>query len=260
MSELRALIVDDEPLARRGIRQLLQRESDVRIVGEARNGREALMLLRTTNPALLFLDVQMPEMDGFAVLRAHGADQLPAIIFVTAYDEFAVRAFDAHAVDYLVKPLREDRFAEAVERVRERVRANDAMAMSRQLSALLAATDRESPAAGVAERVIVPTAGGQLVIDAAEIDWIEADDYYAAIHARGRRHLIRESLASLASRLEGARFVRAHRGAIVSLARVRELRTEPNGETVAVLRDGTTVPVSRRRREHVLAALRAWAG
>jgi two-component system LytT family response regulator len=134
MREIRALIVDDEPLARRGIRQLLDREPDVTVVGEARNGREALRALKTLDPELVFLDVQMPEVDGFGVLRAVGAEHMPSVIFVTAYDAFAVRAFDAHAIDYLVKPLREARFAEAVQRVRERLRSADAVTLSRQLS------------------------------------------------------------------------------------------------------------------------------
>jgi two-component system LytT family response regulator len=250
------LIVDDEPLARRGIRQLLAREPDVTIVGEARDGREALRALKSLHPNLVFLDAQMPEMDGFAVLRAHGAERLPLVIFVTAHDEFAVRAFEAHAIDYVVKPLREARFADAVERARQRLRSDDAVALSRQLAAFLAGVGGSAPAMP-AQRIVVPTSNGQLLLDAAEIDWIEADDYYAAIHTRGRRHLIRESLASLAARLDAARFVRVHRGAIVSLARVRELRTEASGETIAVLRDGTLVPVSRRRREQLAAAIRS---
>jgi two-component system LytT family response regulator len=259
VAEIRALIVDDEPLARRGLRQLLAREPDITIVGEARDGREALRALRSLHPTLVFLDVQMPELDGFAVLRAYGAEPMPLVIFVTAHDEFAARAFDAHAIDYVVKPLREARFAEAVERARQRLRSDDAMAMSRQLAAFLAGLERVGAGApGPATRIIVPTSTGQLMLDPGEIDWIEADDYYAAIHVKGRRHLIRESLSSLADRLD-ARFARVHRGAIVRLDRVRELRAESSGETVAVLRDGTRVPVSRRRREQLAMALRSLA-
>ena len=261
MREIRALIVDDEPLARRGIRQLLEKEEDITVVGEARNGREALRALRSLGPDLVFLDVQMPEVDGFGVLRAYGPERMPAVIFVTAYDAFAVRAFDAHALDYLVKPLREARFAEAVQRARERVRSADAVALSRQLSALLAANDaaRLTPVPETTRRIVVPTATGELVLEASEIDWIEADDYYAAVHTRGRRHLIRESLSSLETRLDAARFVRAHRSAIVNLDRVRELRTEGPGDCALLLRDGTRVPVSRRRREHVADLLRRQA-
>ena len=157
---------------------------------------------------------------------------MPPVIFVTAYDAFAVRAFDAHAIDYLVKPLSEARFAEALERVRERLRSADAVTLSRQLGDLLATDASRRPGrprwrrrSATARRLVVPTSTGDLVLDVDEIDWIQADDYYAAVHARGRRHLIRESLSSLEQRLDPARFVRVHRSAIVRLDRVRELRS-----------------------------------
>jgi two-component system, LytTR family, response regulator len=246
MDKIRAVIADDEPLARRGIRQLLGPHPDITVVAEARNGRETVRALRKLKPDILFLDVQMPVLDGFGVLREIGAAHMPVVIFVTAYDEFAVRAFDAQALDYLVKPLAEARFKEALARTRERLRSAEAVELSRKLSALLAARERER----ARERILVPTPGGELVLDADEIEWIEADDYYAAVHARGGRHLIRESLASLGQRLDGERFVRAHRSAIVNLDRVREVRGE-GGELLLVLRDGARVPVSRRRRARV---------
>ena len=253
---IRVVIADDEPLARRGIRQLLATHPDMTVVGEARNGREALRLLGATRPDLLFLDVQMPELDGFGVLRERGAERMPAVVFVTAHDEFAVRAFEAHAIDYLVKPLEEARFADAMDRVRERLRSAAAVELSRRLSALLSTHERESLTNQAApRRLLVPTSNGQLLLDLGEIDWIEADDYYSAIHARGRRHLMRQSLSLLEQRLDATRFVRAHRGAIVNLDRVRELRADA-GDTVLVLRDGTRVPVSRRRREQVARRLR----
>ncbi len=258
--DLRVLIVDDEPLARRGIRQLLARQSGYVVVGECRNGREALQRLDAAAPDLVFLDVQMPELDGFGVLRARGAERMPAVVFVTAYDAYAVRAFDAHAVDYLVKPVTEARFDAALARVRERLGARHAAELAERLRAVL--EDRglsgAVPAGGapaLRERLVVPTAAGELVLAFDEIDWIGADDYYAEVHAAGRRHLLRESLASLAERLEPSAFLRVHRGAIVNLARVRELRRTNRG-TVAVLRDGTEVPVSRRRREMLAASLR----
>lgn len=256
---IRAVIADDEPLARRGVRQLLAREADVDIVGEARNGRETIQMVRALRPDLLFLDVQMPGPDGFAVLDALDDAQPPAIIFVTAYDDFAVRAFDARALDYLVKPLTETRFAEALQRSRERLQSNAAVALSQRLSSLLTTRELERlTAKRSATRIIVPTSTGELILDADEIDWIEADDYYAAIHARGRRHLMRQSLALLEQRLDTKRFVRAHRRAIVNIDRVRELRATA-GDTVLVLRDGTRVPVSRRRREYVSQRLRVLA-
>ena len=208
---IRALIVDDEPLARRGIRQLLEASTDIEVVGECRNGRETLAALDALAPDLVFLDVQMPELDGFDVVRVRGPSRMPFVIFVTAYDEFAVRAFETHALDYLVKPLNEVRFAAALDRVRERMRFAEALELTRRIGDLLAAHDRRGdqradaadvsargPVLVPARRLVVPTATGDLVLDVDEIDWIQAEDYYAAVHARGRRHLIRESLASLA--------------------------------------------------------------
>jgi len=247
MREIKTIVVDDEPLARRGLRQMLAPHSDFKVIAEARNGVEAISAVRSLHPDLLFLDVQMPEPDGFGVLKEIGPQLMPLVIFVTAYDEFAVRAFDAHALDYLVKPIQERRFIEAVERVRERIRSNQAVAMSARLAELLEVQNKQ--------RLIVPTSSGELLLDASEIDWIEADDYYAAIHAGKRRHLIRESLSSLETRLDAAQFIRTHRSAIVNIARVREVRNEA-AEMVLVLRDGQCVPVSRRRREFLRERLR----
>ena len=257
---VRAVIADDEPLARRGIRQLLASHQDVDVVGEARNGRETVHLVRALHPDLLFLDVQMPELDGFGVLATLGSSALPAVIFVTAYDHFAVRAFESHALDYLVKPIEEARFVEAVQRTRDRMHSLAAIELSRRLSALVTAQERQDLTRTLcAPRLVVPTSSGELVLDAGEIDWIEADDYYAAIHAHGRRHLMRQSLAVLERRLDPKQLVRAHRGAIVNIDRVREMRAD-EGDTVLVLRDGTRVPVSRRRREQVVRRLRVLAG
>ena len=252
MDKIRAIIADDEPLARRGIRQLLAAHGDIGIVAETRNGRETVRALRELKPELLFLDVQMPDLDGFGVLREIGAKQMPAVIFVTAYDEFAVKAFDAQALDYLVKPLEESRFVEALARVRVRLRSAKAFDLSHKLSALLAKHEKEQ----AKQRILVATSTGDLVIDADEIDWIEADDYYAAIHARNGRHLIRESLSALEQRLDRKHFLRAHRSAIVNLDRVTEVRRE-NGATCLILRCGIRIPVSRRRRARVSKLLRS---
>jgi two-component system, LytTR family, response regulator len=231
--DIRALIVDDEPLARRGIRQLLAREPDMVVVGECRDGPAALVALDTLAPDLVFLDVQMPELDAFGIIRERGADRMPIVVFVTAYDAFAVQAFEAQALDYLVKPLVAARFAATMARVRQRLR-------------------ERRPAV-----LVVGTPTGSLVLDAKEIDWIEADDYYSRVHAGGARHLIRESLASLRRRLDASDFARVHRGALVRLDRIREIRATPRGGTVVVLRDGTTIPVSRRRRSALQALLRS---
>ena len=232
---MRCVIADDEPLARRGIRQLLSSHHDIEVAGEARNGREAAHLVRTLAPDLVFLDVQMPELDGFAVLEQSPRDTRPAVIFVTAYDTFAVRAFDAYAVDYLVKPIQAQRFNEALARARERV-------------------ESKRP-----RRLVIGGPAGEVVIDLAEIEWIEAEDYYAGVHARGKRHLLRESLVSLAARLDQRQFVRVHRSALVNLEHVRALHTRGSGDAQVILRSGTRVPLSRRRREAVAEALRHYS-
>lgn len=252
MNKIRALIADDEPLGRRGIRQLLEPHHDIDIVAETRNGRETVRALRELKPDVVFLDIQMPSLDGFGVLRAIGVKKMPSVIFVTAHDEFAIRAFDAHALDYLVKPLKKARFTEALERMRERQRSESALELSHKLAELLAEREPE----GLKQRIRVPTPNGSVVIDANEIDWIEADDYYAAIHVRKHRHLVRESLVSLAKRLDTKRFIRVHRSAIVNMDRVAEIRTNSDGETMLLLNDGTRVPVSRRRRSVIRRIVR----
>lgn len=257
MNAIRAVIVDDEPLARRGIRQLLAPHTDIEVAGEARNGREAVRMLEALAPDLVFLDVQMPELDGFAVLRRLRPDRWPAVVFVTAHDAFAVRAFEAHALDYLVKPVHEARFEQALARVRERMRSDEALALSQRLSTLLADGFDPLPPIAAPRPLAIGATGGGLIFDPSEIAWIEADDYYAAVHARGKRHLVRESLASLQRRLDPAHFVRVHRRAIVNLAQVRGLQSGEDGGVL--LRDGTVVPLSRRRREQVAEAVRCFA-
>jgi two-component system LytT family response regulator len=258
MPEIRVLIADDEPLARRGLQQVLRRHGDCRIVGESRNGRDTVRALRTLQPDVVLLDIQMPGLDGFQVLQSMAGPPLPIIVLVTAFDEFAVRAFDAHALDYLLKPVSQERFDLAMARVRERLRADHAVELSARLLAFFNGSEpaqRTQPPVGSAS-IVVPTASGELVLNPDELDWIEAEDYYAVIHALGQRHLIRESLASLERRLDPVQFVRVHRSAIVRLDRVRELRTPEHGPMLVVLRDGTEVPVSRRRREQVGTRIR----
>jgi two-component system LytT family response regulator len=251
VDRIRAVIADDEPLARRGIGQLLALHADIWIVGETRNGRETVRALRELKPDLLFLDVQMPEMDGFDVLREVGATNMSAVIFVTAHDEFALRAFEANALDYLLKPIEEARFNQALERMRARLQTARAADLSRRLSALLAAQENER----AKQRLIVRTSSGDLLLDTTEIDWIEADNYYAAIHIRDARHLIRESLASLEERLDDKRFVRVHRSVMVNIDRVREIRRK-DADVTLILDGGVKLPVSRRRSDHVSKLLR----
>jgi two-component system, LytTR family, response regulator len=264
MKTLRAMIVDDEPLARRGIKQLLAPHKDVEVAAEARNGKEALRLLRSGPPVnLLFLDVQMPELDGFAVLRQLDAGKLPAVIFVTAFDTFAVRAFEAHALDYLVKPVHEARFENALQRARDGLLSKQALEASRKLAQLLKTNALTAPEPlaqpDLAQRLVIVSNGGHLIIDVSEVEWIEAEDYYAAIHIGRRRHLIRESLTSLEARLDPLQFVRIHRSALVNLVHVREIKSPMLGMNSLILRDGTQLPLSRRRRAQVAAAIRSFA-
>lgn len=244
---MRVVIVDDELLARRGIRQLLADHADAEIVAECPSGATALAAVRNLSPDLIFLDVQMPEMDGFEVVRRIGVEQLPSVIFVTAYDEFAVNAFEASAVDYLMKPVAPERFSTAMRRVRERQSEAAAIARVAELQDLLR---QVTPVAR--QPLLVTTAKGTIRIDPDEIDWIGADDYYAVLHVGAKHYLLRESLASLGERLPSSRFVRVHRSAIVNCSRVKEIR-----QGAVVLRDGTTLMTSRRRRAAVRAALSA---
>jgi two-component system LytT family response regulator len=246
MAEIRVLVADDEPLARRGVRQMLAPHKDVRVIGESRNGAETLRALNALKPDLLFLDVQMPEMDGFAVLRARGPGRIPAVIFVTAHDEFAVQAFEAHAIDYLVKPLSVQRFDAALQRVRERLRLQVAADLAERLAALLAVEQQQRERKGI-ERLVVSTPSGDVVIPVKDVDSISADDYYAQIHVGPQRYLLRESLNSLETRLDATRFMRVHRSAILQIDRVRAVRPTARGAE-AILRDGSRVPVGRRRR------------
>jgi len=230
------LVADDEPAARRGVRQLLTPFHDFVVVGECRDGREVLAALDVLKPDVVFLDVQMPEIDGFEVIRRRTPARMPAVVFLTAYDQFAIRAFEAEAHDYLVKPVSEARFAATIKRLLKRLRSGDAAARD--------------------EAIVVTSARGATVLRLREIDWIEAADNYARLWSGGRSYLLRESLGELERRVGAHGFVRAHRQALVRVGGVRALRAEA-GETIAVLACGTRVPVSRRRRAAFSAALRS---
>jgi two-component system, LytTR family, response regulator len=244
MVELRVVIVDDEPLVRSGLRSLLAQERDVTIVAEARNGKEALEAIRANRPDLVFLDVQMPGMDGFEVLAALDAAARPCIVFVTAFDEYATRAFDVHAVDYLLKPFDEERFRLALDRARARVPA--AGVTDTRLDALLAEIGGR---ARYADRILLKHDGSVIVILVADIDWIESADNYAKVHARGARYRVRQSIKTLESQLDPAKFARAHRSAIVNLERVRSLAPMAAGEYVITLSTGEKVDLSRGYRD-----------
>jgi two-component system, LytTR family, response regulator len=223
------LIADDEPNARRGVRQLLAPyAADFTVVGECRDGRETLQALDALDPDVLFLDVQMPELGGFEVIQRRAS--MPAVIFLTAYDEFAIRAFEAEALDYLLKPVSEERFAATIDRLTRRLRHDDAS-------------------------LAVTTPRGIKILPLGEIDWIEAADNYARLWVGERSYLLRRSLAQLERRVTAHGFARAHRQALIRVAAVRALE-EQEGELVAVLACGAAIPVSRRRRAAFAAAVR----
>lgn len=235
---MRAVVVDDEPLAREGVKILLE-ENDIEIVGEAGNGGEALAVVERVKPDLLLIDVQMPGMTGLELVAALPSDPARVIVFVTAHDEFALRAFDVHALDYVLKPLDDRRFAEAIRRARQQHELNQ---LPRPATRQAHLTIRNQ-----SSTVFVP-------ID--DIDWIEAADYYVEIHAAGRSHLMRETMQRLEEQLD-ERFVRIHRSRLVNRDRVRELRSEGRGETVVVLDDGVALRVSRSCRAKLEPARRA---
>lgn len=234
----RVLIADDEPAARRGVRQLLAAFPEFSVAGECRDGREALAALDTLSPDVVFLDVQMPELDGFEVVRRRTPDRMPAIVFLTAFDQFAIKAFDAEALDYLVKPVTERRFAATMKRVTRRLQSDGA--------------PRE-PA------LVVTTPRGAVVVHLREIDWIEAADYYARLWVGARSYLLRESLDDLEKRVVRHGFARAHRRALVRVNGVRALQKQSGGELVALLASGAKVSVSRRKRASFVSAVRAAA-
>ena len=253
MVPVRVLIVDDEPVAREGLRGLLGADPEIEILGECGDGRAAVDAIREREPDLVLLDIQMPEMDGFEVVRAVGPARMPPVVFVTAYDEFALRAFEVHALDYLLKPFDDDRFHAALGRAKALVRQGDSESLTRRLLTLL---DQRSGAGSATDqvwltRLVVRKTGTSLFVPVEQIDWIESADYCVKIHTGGRAHVIREALQRLEQRLDPARFFRAHRSAIVNLDRVREVQPAFHGDFVLVLHDGTRIKLSRSRRSEL---------
>jgi len=253
---IRVVVVDDEPLARSGLADLVRGDPELEVVDECGDGRAAVQSIRRHRPDLVLLDVQMPELNGFEVLQELDPERLPAVVFVTAYDRFAVRAFEVHAVDYLVKPFDDDRFAAAMSRAKQAVRGAALGELSRRLLGMLGDLPGQgTSAAPFLTRIVVRVAGHVRFVPTVDIDWIEAADYCARLHVQGKTHVIRESLAELERRLDPGRFFRIHRGAIVNLDRVGELLPYFKGERVVVLQDGTRLRLSRSRRADLEARL-----
>lgn len=244
-ASLRVLVVDDEEPARRTLAALLEGEPAVTVVGECSSARQAIASIRELSPDAVFLDVRMGGGDGFSVIEEVGVESMPAVVFVTAYDAYAVRAFEVQALDYLLKPFDEERLRAAVARARAAA-ALEPEALMERLRALVGSGS--AAAGGYARRLRVPSSGRTAIVETAEIAWIGAEDYYARLHTASGSYLLRESLRSLEERLDPAEFCRVHRSAIVRLDRVRELRPTFRGDAVAVLKDGSRVRVSRSRR------------
>lgn len=238
---LRVLVVDDEPLARQALRLLLEGDAELALVGEC-SGKDAEEAIARTRPDLLLLDIEMPEVDGFELLQRIGVERAPTVVFVTAHAQHALRAFEVHALDYLLKPVDDARFASALARAKAAARARAAGSADPRLSAFLAAQGR------YARRFLVRTRDHVRVVDVETIDWIGAADYYAELHVGGETHLLRETMNELEGRLDPARFFRVHRSAIIHLARVREIHPLFRGDCDLVLADGSRVRLSRTRR------------
>jgi two-component system LytT family response regulator len=259
---IRALIVDDEPAARDAIRALLAGDADIHIVGECADGRSALRAIASATPELLFLDVQMPEMDGFTMLRQLDPARLPVVVFVTAFDQYALRAFDVHATDYLLKPFDDDRFRDAVSRAKQSVRAGQLGRLSEELRALLDGIAPGEPARAAAaaggpylKRLVIKSGGRVTLLSVRDIDWIEAEGDYVKIHVGKAWHLLRETMKRLEAQFDPSRFVRIHRSTIVNVERIKELQPYFRGEYVVILQDGKSLKLSRGYKEHLESVL-----
>ncbi len=278
---LRVLIADDEPLARRRLRALLADEPDVEVIAECGNGTEAVAAIRRATPDVVLLDIQMPELDGFGVVRKVGADQMPAVIFVTASDAHAVRAFDVHAVDYVLKPVDQDRLLEAVRRAKDRIAAADSGAgdsgrheeseIRARLAALISEVSEavaktkntitaEMPAASgtsvsTADRIAIKGDGRVIFVRVVDVDWVEAMDNYVRLHVGRDAHVMRETLSHIEKRLPPPMFLRIHRSTIVNVDRIREIQPWFAGDYVLILSDGTKLTTGRRYRATVKSLL-----
>ena len=249
---IRVVIADDEELARRGIRTRLARSPDVEVVAECRNGREAMEAVRRTSPDLVFLDVQMPGKTGFDVIEAIGCDAFPHVIFVTAHDRYAIRAFQVNALDYLLKPIDDERFDLAVARARESLSRKRDSDFGRRLAAVMgeaAPPGRAGRPKSSAKRVVIRSGGRVVFVNVAEIDWVEAAGDYVTLHAAKKSWLLRETISAMEKKLEPNGFVRIHRSTLVRLDRVGEMKSLDNGEYLVLLRDGTELKLSRSYRQ-----------
>ena len=246
MSKIRTMVVDDEPVARERMVSLLSQEKDIELVGECADGQQAVSAIQAKNPDLVFLDVQMPVCDGFGVIEQVGAERMPPVVFVTAYDEYALKAFEVHAIDYLMKPFGRDRFQQTLQHAREHLERRRAGDLGKRLLALV---QDLKPEPQKLDRLVVKSGGRVFFLRTQEIDWIEAAGNYVRLHLGEESHLFRETMNNMEGRLDGQRFVRIHRSRIVNTDRIKEMQPWFNGEYVVVLQNGTRLTLSRGYRE-----------
>ena len=247
---IRAVIADDETLARKFIRRMLKDEPDVEIIGECANGKEAVSMIRNEKPDLIFLDVQMPEKDGFAVLQS--IPELPEIIFTTAYEQYAIRAFELHALDYLLKPFDQTRFRDAIKHAKERLRSKRDKDVERQINALLQSVEKKPQ---YLDRLVIKSGGRISFLSTDEINWIEADDKYVHLHTGKINPMVRQTLNAMEAQLDPKKFKRIHRSVIVHVARIKELQPMFNGEHSVLLEDGTRLTLTRSYKDKLFDLL-----
>ena len=254
-ARIRALLVDDEVPARRRLLQFLHDESDIDVVGEAVNGHQAVSMIEELRPGLVFLDVQMPELDGLGVVQSIGVDQMPTTVFVTAYDHYAIPAFDANAVDYLLKPFDQDRFQRALRRARAQLsRREDSQGLHGQLRNLLAGLGKERQ---YPDRLLVRSGESRQLLKTADLNYVTAEGNYVRLHTGGGAHLLRESMRELEGRLDPAQFRRIHRSSIVNLDQIRKLLPWFGGDYLVMMADGCKLTLSRNHRTALAEYLRA---
>ena len=246
MKKIRVLVADDETLARERLTSLLSSEADVEIVAQARDGEEAVTGIHDRTPDLVFLDVQMPQMNGFDVIEAVGTEKMPLVIFVTAYDQHALKAFEVRALDYLLKPFDRERFADALQRARKQLEREETGDLGRRLLALVKDLRRDQPRP---DRLVVKSGGRLFFLRTDEIDWVEAAGNYVRLHVGNGSHLLRETMNAIEARLDPEKFFRIHRSRIVNMERIQEIQPWLNGEYAVVLRTGTRLTLSRGYRE-----------
>lgn len=259
MQKIRALVVDDERIAREGICMHLASEPDVEIIGECANGIDAVSIIQERLPDLVFLDVQMPGLDGFGVVEAVGSERMPTVIFVTAYDKYALRAFDIHALDYLLKPFDGERFSTALERARVQINQASGEGINNQLLSLLAdiksgqdgRVESSKPKPKYVERLVIKSAGRISFLNVEEVDWIEAADNYVELHAGREAHLVRDTMNALETKLDPAKFLRIRRSTIINIGRIKELKPLFRGEYVIILKNAKELTSSRRYRHNL---------